>query len=184
MPTSQNSLGKKISNLRKKNGISQQTLANAIGVSNQLISMYERGVRKPKIEKVEELANYFNVSISYLMGTDKLVQSLFKSVNGAIEATDRRQLTRYSKILQTVLESFDDSNRKHLEKLQDEIKEANDLKEFEFLMSELMTIFLYAKSGNSKEADECYTKVQEIIEDFAGSLPEFQTPSPDIRPPK
>ena len=45
-----------------------------------------------------------------------------------------------------------------------------------------MTIFLYAKSGNSKEADECYTKVQGIIEDFAGSLPEFQIPSPDIRP--
>lgn len=183
MSTEEKKPHNRIAELRKEKHLTIQQLADEIGVANGTISRYEQGSREPKLETWMKLAEFFNVPVAYLMGTEKL-ESIFKSFYSYTQIADRKQITRYSKILETVLESFDDSNRKHLEKLQDEIKEANDLKEFEFLMSELMTIFLYAKSGNSKEADECYTKVQEIIEDFAGSLPEFQIPSPDIRPQK
>ena len=54
--------------LRLKRGLSQQELAKKVGISNQSISSYEKGVRKPKIEAWKKLADYFGVSVPYLQG--------------------------------------------------------------------------------------------------------------------
>lgn len=66
----------RIKELREKNNISQIKLAKIIHVSNQAISAYERGKRKPKIDKWQALANYFNVSIPYLQGIDEDIYDL------------------------------------------------------------------------------------------------------------
>lgn len=56
--------------LRQQRGISQKELANELKVSTGLIGMYENGKRKPSVEQQEALADYFNVSLDYLMGRD------------------------------------------------------------------------------------------------------------------
>lgn len=54
--------------LREKAGLSQEQLANAIGVSKSTIGMYEQGKRMPKTKTVlKDIASYFNVSIDYLV---------------------------------------------------------------------------------------------------------------------
>lgn len=58
----------RIKELRKKNKITQTELAKGIGSSTQAISMYEKGERNPKIDKVQALADFFNVSVEYLIG--------------------------------------------------------------------------------------------------------------------
>lgn len=58
----------RIKELRKKNKITQTELAKGIGSSTQAISMYEKGERNPKIDKIQALADFFNVSVEYLMG--------------------------------------------------------------------------------------------------------------------
>lgn len=58
----------RIRELRKKNKITQTELAKGIGSSTQAISMYEKGERNPKIDKIQALADFFNVSVEYLMG--------------------------------------------------------------------------------------------------------------------
>ena len=58
----------RIKELRKKNKITQTELAKGIGTSTQAISMYEKGERNPKIDKIQALADFFNVSVEYLMG--------------------------------------------------------------------------------------------------------------------
>ena len=58
----------RLKELRLKRGLSQQELAKKVGISNQSISSYEKGVRKPKIEAWEKSADYFGVSIAYLQG--------------------------------------------------------------------------------------------------------------------
>lgn len=58
----------RIKELRKKNKITQTELAKGIGSSTQAISMYEKGKRNPKIDKIQALADFFNVSVEYLMG--------------------------------------------------------------------------------------------------------------------
>lgn len=55
--------------LREEQGLSQDDLANIIGVSKSTIGMYEQGQRMPKSDTtLRKLAEYFNVSIDYLMG--------------------------------------------------------------------------------------------------------------------
>ena len=59
--------------LRQRKSVSQQELADYLGVNKQTISGYERGVRRPSgehaIETLEALADYFNVDLAYLLGT-------------------------------------------------------------------------------------------------------------------
>lgn len=59
---------KRIKELRIKNGLSQGDLAKATGLTRQAISNYERGDREPKNETLDKLADYFNVSVSYIRG--------------------------------------------------------------------------------------------------------------------
>ena len=54
--------------LRKAASVSQKALANAIGVSEIAIQRYEYGMRKPTIDICIALADYFNVSLDYLVG--------------------------------------------------------------------------------------------------------------------
>lgn len=59
---------KTIKDLRRINQISQQKLANLIGVSRSTIAMWELGNSEPDNENLTKLANFFNVSVDYLLG--------------------------------------------------------------------------------------------------------------------
>lgn len=63
-------LGEKILNLRKKNGISQEELSNRIGVSRQAISKWELNDSVPDIGNIIALSKLFSVSTDYLMLED------------------------------------------------------------------------------------------------------------------
>ena len=61
-----------LSTLRKTNKLSLEVLGNAIGISNQAVSLLEKGQRSPSFEVLIALADYFDVSLDYLTGrTDK-----------------------------------------------------------------------------------------------------------------
>lgn len=62
------SFGKILRNLRKSNNLTQNQLAQALGLAFSTISMYERGDRQPDFETLEAIADYFNVSMDYLYG--------------------------------------------------------------------------------------------------------------------
>lgn len=48
--------------------VSQKTLGEAIGISDAAITMLEKARRSPSFEVLCALADYFNVSIDYLVG--------------------------------------------------------------------------------------------------------------------
>ena len=58
----------RIKQLRKKKGVSQSQLAEAIGVKNNTVSTWERGTRKPDVDALHLLSDYFEVSFEYLLG--------------------------------------------------------------------------------------------------------------------
>lgn len=64
-------MSNRIKKLRLEKKISQQKLANEVGVTRQAISLFEKGERDPKLETWIKLAGYFNVSIPYLQGISK-----------------------------------------------------------------------------------------------------------------
>ncbi len=57
----------RILKLRKMKGISQEELADKIGVSRQAVSKWESEQSIPDIEKVILLSNYFEVTTDYLL---------------------------------------------------------------------------------------------------------------------
>ncbi len=63
-------IGKKIMDLRKKNGLSQEELAEKIGVARQTISKWELGETSPDLKQSKELSNIFNVSLDELVNND------------------------------------------------------------------------------------------------------------------
>lgn len=54
--------------LRKRSGVSQEELANVIGVSRQSISKYENGTAEPDLTHLAKLREYFHVSYDSLLG--------------------------------------------------------------------------------------------------------------------
>jgi transcriptional regulator with XRE-family HTH domain len=62
------SLGQKIQNLRKEKGLTQEKLAKIIGISRGSLSMIEINKREPDNDTLKKLADFFDVSIDYLLG--------------------------------------------------------------------------------------------------------------------
>ena len=60
-------LPEKLYALRKKSGLSQEQLAEALNVSRQAISKWEGGSATPESDKLLALSNYFGVSLDYLL---------------------------------------------------------------------------------------------------------------------
>ena len=58
----------RLKEIRQKEGLSQQALAKQIGVSYRTIQNWENGVNQLKPEKAQQLADYFGVSVGYLLG--------------------------------------------------------------------------------------------------------------------
>ncbi|MBO5295934.1 MAG: helix-turn-helix transcriptional regulator [Clostridia bacterium] len=61
-------LGTKIRELRRRDGRTQEALADALGVTAQAVSRWESGGSYPDMEIIPAIANYFHVSIDELFG--------------------------------------------------------------------------------------------------------------------
>ena len=64
-------LAEKIQDLRKKNGLSQEQLADQLGISRQAISKWESEQSTPDIDKIVLLSEFFLVSTDYLLKEEK-----------------------------------------------------------------------------------------------------------------
>ena len=63
-------LGQKIRELRRRDGRTQEALAEALGVTSQAVSRWEANGGYPDMEIIPSIANYFGISIDELFGYD------------------------------------------------------------------------------------------------------------------
>jgi transcriptional regulator with XRE-family HTH domain len=63
-------VGEKIQQLRRAGGLSQEQLAEMVGVSRQAISKWETGQSSPEIEKILAISKVFSISTDELLGND------------------------------------------------------------------------------------------------------------------
>lgn len=54
---------------RNNTGFTQREVAKETGISQPNIARYERGTLQPDIEKLGTLADFYNVSVDWLIGT-------------------------------------------------------------------------------------------------------------------
>lgn len=71
--------GDRIRQLRLETGLSQEAFAAKLGISKQILSLYEMGKRSPKIAQVKKYAELLKVSVDYLLG-DSFEEAAFNSV--------------------------------------------------------------------------------------------------------
>lgn len=60
--------GKRLSELREKSGLTQKELSSRLGMARTTYSGYENATREPDHQTLQKFADYFDVSIDYLLG--------------------------------------------------------------------------------------------------------------------
>lgn len=76
-------IGEKILTLRKRQGLSQEQLADVLDVSRQAVSKWESGQSVPELDKLPRLARQFAVSIDYLVDDAQTEPSSQKKAYGS-----------------------------------------------------------------------------------------------------
>lgn len=96
----------RIRELRVDCGLQQKQIAQDLHLSKQVYSNYELGQREPSIDMLGKLADYFGVTVDYLIGRDDKAQAEpFKTKKSpALSEEDEAMLNTY-------LELSDDSKR-------------------------------------------------------------------------
>ena len=98
-------LSDKIKQYRKKMGLTQEGLAEAIGVTVGAVSKWENGNTVPDIMTIMQLANYFSISIDELLGFDLTSKNIEDMCNSIEEHCHRHDYE------QAVIESNDAMSR-------------------------------------------------------------------------
>jgi len=81
-------LGENIKILRKQHGITQQKLADLLGLSRPTVSQIEIGERKLSADELVKLADIFNISVEYLLGLKREPKIIIKK-------TERKERPKY-----------------------------------------------------------------------------------------
>ena len=122
-------IGDKIKSLRKRDGRTQEALANALGVSCQAVSRWELSAAYPDIEIIPSIANYFGISIDELFGyectRDKKVDEIIARIDayGIKARSDDKWVGECISILREGLAEFP-QNEKLLITLAETLSEA------------------------------------------------------------
>ena len=77
--------GKRLKTLRNEKGLELKDLAEEFNKSKSTFSAYENDRRKPDINLVKEIANFFDVSTDYLLCNTNIRVDINKKIKEAIE---------------------------------------------------------------------------------------------------
>lgn len=61
-----------LSKLRNARGLTQQQAADLLGITRGRLNNYEQGTREPDLETLSSLAEFYNVSVGFLLGRDEM----------------------------------------------------------------------------------------------------------------
>lgn len=84
------SLGKKLEELRKNAGITQEDLAFSLGVSRQTVYRWEAGIRIPNANQINSLCEVLKVSTTYLLSNN---DSELKSEQSELAVSENSETT-------------------------------------------------------------------------------------------
>ena len=97
---------KNLKKLRLRKGLSQQRLADIIGVSQQSVNKYENHSIEPDMDTLISLANFFHTSVDYLVGHTDIDYIIEKVNHYDLNQDEARLLDGYRKLTDAEKESI------------------------------------------------------------------------------
>ncbi|EOO71249.1 MULTISPECIES: helix-turn-helix domain-containing protein [Bacillus cereus group] len=82
MKIEENVLGKNIKKLRALKGVSRKEMGKDLKTTYRTVSSWETGEKKPRLNKLEEIANYFNVNTASLLKNEIPDKELLNTIKG------------------------------------------------------------------------------------------------------
>lgn len=102
-------LSNKIYEMRKAQGLSQEQLAEKLGVSRQSVSKWESGESMPELEHLVEISKLFNISTDYLLKESEVdeltirTEMLEKQQQTLLSEAEKAERKRYRLLSCTVI---------------------------------------------------------------------------------
>lgn len=81
--------------LRKSANLTQEELANKLGIIRSRISLYELGRREPDFDTLELIGDFFNVDTDYLLGRTNKTTILPETVGGYYLNDEAKDLAQF-----------------------------------------------------------------------------------------
>lgn len=93
-------LGVKLKKLRTKKGVTQETLAKALGVSAQAVSKWEQNITSPDISLLVPIVDFFGVNLDFLLrdGPNEEITNANEIVEVEVEPAEYCWLTHVKNI--------------------------------------------------------------------------------------
>lgn len=93
-------IGERIRYLRLNNNLTAKDLSVILDISESAISLYENGKRKPTIELIMKMADYFNVSTDFILGVS----------NGNLSNREKVIDVDFSEVLENIIIHLNNQN--------------------------------------------------------------------------
>lgn len=180
----------RIKEIRQEKKLSQKDLAKKLNISQQAISLYEKGDREPKLETWQKLADFFGVSVPYLQGVSdiddpnfyknlELYLALIAESNSLENYKDKdfvkkldvseneRIKANFSLVFNLLEMGVMDEIKEELRTLTKKIS-VSDMQEIHSYLAILCSLAIKAKAKD-KKAIKWYEEVKKNIDDFSES---------------
>ncbi|MDE7122127.1 MAG: helix-turn-helix domain-containing protein [Oscillospiraceae bacterium] len=80
--------GKQLKKLRSQRELTQQQVANYLHISSSAVGMWEKNRNEPDIKTLIQLADFFNVTVDYLLGRESYNTTEQQALQNLIKASE------------------------------------------------------------------------------------------------
>ena len=167
-------LGENIKELRKARGLTQQSFADAMGVSFQAVSNWERGIAPPDLSNTLAIASYFGVLVDDLFR--KRSEDLYLGIDGGGTKTELAVVSASGHVLKRIMKSGCNPNDIGYGKTLELIKGATTdiLREFPSVKVAFLGIAGSSSGDYARRLEcdlkKCYPKISFVIKSDAYNL--------------
>lgn len=88
-------LAEKLKELRKSAGFNQTIVANALGINYFTLGKWEQGRAEPSADDLVKLADYFDVTVDFLLGREDETGARVQIASAPTMTTEEKDLLRY-----------------------------------------------------------------------------------------
>lgn len=103
MANNDNILGERLKTCRKNHDMTQQEVADKLGVTSASISSWESGARRPDFEMLDNLSKLYDVSFDYLFGR---INTVVTNINETLDNFGKAVSAKYDAMMEDAVMDF------------------------------------------------------------------------------